>query len=188
MRRFWSSVAAVLFYLVAYLIIDIARVRDCLYANRLQELITYRGLIQRSPVGRRARLFLCLLGVPRPGGFAARFQIFQVLFDTGQIYGNSAVSAYHVRLAGHRRKTAISLVYYVRVIKIMVIDSPDQESAQPIAWTFPVRSVVYASVLRIAAVLGILWDPAGSLQLGHTDSPNQAPGRHRLRAPENEIE
>jgi hypothetical protein len=58
--------------------------------------------------------------------------------------------------------TVISLVYYVRVVKIMVIDSPaqDGDAAKPIAWSFPVGSVVYASVLALAVfVLGILWDP-----------------------------
>jgi NADH:ubiquinone oxidoreductase subunit 2 (subunit N) len=58
--------------------------------------------------------------------------------------------------------TVISLFYYVRVIKIMVIESPAQETegAAPISWSFPVGSLVYASVMALVVfVLGVLWDP-----------------------------
>ena len=99
-------------------------------------------------------LFLfSLLGVPPLVGFAAKFQIFRVLFDAGQIYASKSLflsnTMYALLIIGGIN-TVISLVYYVRVIKIMVIDSPEPESAGPIALSFPVGSVVYASVLAVA--------------------------------------
>jgi NADH-quinone oxidoreductase subunit N len=111
-------------------------------------------------------LFLfSLLGLPPLAGFAAKFQIFRVLFDAGQIYAPKSTmlstTMFALLIIGGIN-TVISLFYYVRVIKIMVIDSPEKDSgaSSPVTWSFPAGSVVYASVLALAVVaMGILWDP-----------------------------
>jgi NADH-quinone oxidoreductase subunit N len=163
-----EGVGAVLFYLVAYLVMNIGAFAIVAFIRNKtgsEELTVYKGLIQRSPVMAVALslFFFSLLGVPPLVGFAAKFQIFRVLFDAGQIYASKSVflsaTMYTLLIVGGIN-TVISLVYYVRVIKIMVIDSPEPNSSGPIALSFPVGSVVYASVLAVAVfVLGILWDP-----------------------------
>jgi NADH-quinone oxidoreductase subunit N len=162
-----EGVGAVLFYLIAYLVMNLGAFAIVAFIRNKtgsEELSTYRGLIQRSPIMAVALgLFIfSLLGVPPLVGFAAKFQIFRVLFDAGQIYASKSAllsnTMFALLIIGGIN-TVISLVYYVRVIKIMVIDSPEQDAGQPIAWSFPVGSVVYASVLAVAVlVLGILWD------------------------------
>lgn len=165
-----EGIGAVLFYLVAYLVMNLGAFAIVAFIRNKtgsEELSTYRGLIQRSPIMAVALglFFFSLLGVPPLVGFAAKFQIFRVLYDAGQIYATKSVllsnTMFALLIIGGIN-TVISLVYYVRVIKIMVIDSPveDAGSARPITWSFPVGSVVYASVLALAVfVLGILWDP-----------------------------
>jgi NADH:ubiquinone oxidoreductase subunit 2 (subunit N) len=106
-----------------------------------------------------------LLGLPPLVGFAAKFQIFRVLYDAGQIYATKSVllsnTMFALLIIGGIN-TVISLIYYVRILKIMVIDSPvhDSPTADQVSWSFPIGSVVYASVLGLSVfVLGILWDP-----------------------------
>ena len=165
-----EGVAAVLFYLVAYLTMNLGAFAIVAFIRNKtgsEELSTYRGLIQRSPViAVLMGVFLfSLLGLPPLVGFAAKFQIFRVLFDAGQIYASKAAllsnTMFALLIIGGIN-TVISLFYYVRVIKIMVIDAPEKEAGvmSPIAWSFPAGSVVYASVLALAVfALGILWDP-----------------------------
>ena len=125
--------SAVLFYLVAYLVMNIGAFAIVAFIRNKtgsEELSAYKGLIQRSPIMAVALslFFFSLLGVPPLVGFAAKFQIFRVLFDAGQIYASKSVflsgTMYALLIIGGIN-TVISLVYYVRVIKIMVIDSPD---------------------------------------------------------------
>ncbi|HEV8063155.1 MAG TPA: NADH-quinone oxidoreductase subunit N [Gemmataceae bacterium] len=165
-----EGVGAVLFYLVAYLVMNLGAFAVIAFIRNKtgsEELSTYRGLIQRSPImAVTLGLFICsLLGLPPLVGFAAKFQIFRVLFDAGQIYATKSQmlsnTMFALLIIGGIN-TVISLIYYVRVLKIMVIDSPvqDSETPGPISWSFPVGSVVYATVLALAVfVLGILWDP-----------------------------
>jgi NADH-quinone oxidoreductase subunit N len=165
-----EGVGAVLFYLVAYLVMNLGAFAVVAFIRNKtgsEELSTYRGLIQRSPImAVTLGLFICsLLGLPPLVGFAAKFQIFRVLFDAGQIYATKSAmlstTMYALLIIGGIN-TVISLIYYVRILKIMVIDSPVQDSptSGPVSWSFPVGSVVYASVLGLGVlVLGILWDP-----------------------------
>jgi NADH-quinone oxidoreductase subunit N len=165
-----EGVAAVLFYLVAYLAMNLGAFAIVAFIRNKtgsEELSTYRGLIQRSPViAVIMGLFLfSLLGLPPLAGFAAKFQIFRVLFDAGQIYAPKSTmlstTMFALLIIGGIN-TVISLFYYVRVIKIMVIDSPEKDlgASSPVTWSFPAGSVVYASVLALAVVaMGILWDP-----------------------------
>jgi NADH-quinone oxidoreductase subunit N len=130
-----------------------------------EEISTYRGLIQRSPVmAVTLVLFLfSLVGVPPLVGFAAKFQIFRVLFDAGQLYADKSIlmsNTMYALLVIGGINTVISLVYYVKVIKVVVIDNPEGITEQSGTLSFPIGSVVYASVMAVATfVLGILWDP-----------------------------
>src|SRR5205807_8342771 len=72
---------------------------------------------------------------------------------SGTMYGLLAIGCLN---------TVLSLVYYINVLKVMVLERPPEESegTLPRPLAIPTGSVVYASLLAVAVlVLGILWDP-----------------------------
>jgi NADH-quinone oxidoreductase subunit N len=186
-----EGVSAVLFYLVAYLVMNLgafAVVAFIRNSTGSEELSTYRGLVQKSPImAVTLALFLfSLVGVPPLVGFAAKFQIFRVLYDAGQTYAGQSTllsSTMFALLIIGGINTVISLFYYVRVVKIMVIESPVQETpgASPAGLSFSVGALVYATVMALAVfVLGILWGPLagyatkGMQRFAQTTTPARA--------------
>jgi NADH:ubiquinone oxidoreductase subunit 2 (subunit N) len=101
-------------------------------------------------------------------GFAAKFQIFWALFDAGQIYSRQGApglsfTMYALLVIG-AINTVISLVYYIKVLKVMAVESPVPDvSGRPAA---PLRvswaAAFYSSLMAAAVLLlGILpnWYP-----------------------------
>jgi NADH-quinone oxidoreductase subunit N len=157
-----EGAGAVLFYLIAYLFMNLGAFAIVAFLRNQtgsEELDSFRGLVQRSPllVVTFGFFLFSLIGVPPLAGFAAKFQIFRVLFDAGGIYSGKApaVSAtmYALLVIGGIN-TVISLVYYIRVLKVMVLDRPPSEDKDLPAARFrlPLGSAVYATLLA-AAVL-----------------------------------
>src|SRR6185369_6191529 len=86
-----DGAAAVLFYLVAYLFMNLGAFAVVAFLRNQtgsEDLSSFRGLVRRSPVMvvTLAVFLLSLLGMPPLAGFAAKFQIFRVLFEGGQHY------------------------------------------------------------------------------------------------------
>ena len=103
-----------LFYLVAYLFMNLGAFAVVAFLRNQtgsEDLADFRGLVRRSPwmVVTLAIFLLSLLGIPPLVGFAAKFQIFSVLFDAGQTLQQhrEAVDCrprlHHVCPAGDRR-------------------------------------------------------------------------------------
>jgi NADH-quinone oxidoreductase subunit N len=165
-----EGAGAVLFYLIAYLLMNLGAFAVVAFLRNLtgsEELDSYRGLIQRSPIMvlTLGCFLFSLVGIPPLVGFAAKFQIFRVIFDAAKIYSGNAPGLssmmYGLLLIGGLN-TVISLVYYVRVIKVMALDRllENVEDREPVPLPTPAGSAIYASLLALAVfVLGILWDP-----------------------------
>jgi NADH-quinone oxidoreductase subunit N len=166
-----EGAAAVLFYLVAYLVMNLGAFAVVAFLrNRTgsEELHTFRGLAYRAPVLVIALAFclLSLLGMPPLAGFAAKFQIFQALFDAGNTYVAEGMSGlgylmYALLVIGGLN-SVVSLFYYIKVLKVMVLEKPleEVEGREPAPLSIPLGSSVYAMVLAgLLVVLGILWDP-----------------------------
>jgi len=93
-----EGAAAVLFYLIAYLFMNLGAFAIVAFLRNLtgsEDLSTYRGLVYRAPVLviTLGVFLLSLLGLPPLAGFAAKFQIFSALFHAGNDYtaaGNPA--------------------------------------------------------------------------------------------------
>ena len=106
-----EGAGAVLFYLVAYLFMNLGAFAVVAFFRNQTGRRTWPltgALIQRSPSGHRAVsiFLLSLLGMPPLAGFPAKFQIFSVLYHAGQTYsaGSDPGLGYdHVRPAGDRR-------------------------------------------------------------------------------------
>jgi NADH-quinone oxidoreductase subunit N len=166
-----EGVAAVLFYLVAYLFMNLGAFAVVAFLrNRTgsEDLSTMRGLIYRSPVMvvTLAVFLLSLLGLPPLAGFAAKFQIFAALFEAGGMYSDQgqralAITMYALLVIGGIN-TVFSLIYYVRVLKVMILDQPVEvvEGREPAPLPVPAGDALYAGLLAVVIfVLGIFWNP-----------------------------
>jgi NADH-quinone oxidoreductase subunit N len=166
-----EGASAVLFYLIAYLFMNLGAFAIVAFLRNLtgsEDMRSYRGLVQRAPVlvVTLGFFLFSLVGVPPLAGFAAKFQIFRVLFDAGKLYSANGAPGMSMAMYGllviGGLNTVISLVYYVRVLAIMILDKPLEEVEGRPAAPLPVSAgtAVYASLLAAAVlVLGILWDP-----------------------------
>jgi NADH-quinone oxidoreductase subunit N len=192
-----EGVSAVLFYLIVYLLMNLGAFACVAFLRNQtgsEDLSSFRGLIYRSPllVIVFAFFLLSLLGLPPLAGFAAKFQIFQVLYDSAQLHALNASrwsmlsgqpgipDTVYSQLAGHAASetnlsyalygllvvggvnTVFSVVYYLKIMKVMVLDKPldEVEGRAPQPFEVPALSALYGSVLAAAVlIVGILWNP-----------------------------
>jgi NADH-quinone oxidoreductase subunit N len=166
-----EGAAAVLFYLVAYLLMNLGAFAIVAFLRNLtgsEDVQSFRGLVQRAPVLviTLGFFFFSLIGLPPLVGFMAKFQVFMALFKAGNLYSSlhapgMATAMYGLLVIGGIN-TVISLVYYIRVLAIMILDKPLEEVEGRAPAPLPVSpgSAVYASLLAAATlVLGIFWNP-----------------------------
>jgi NADH-quinone oxidoreductase subunit N len=168
-----EGASAIFFYLIAYLFMNLgafAMVAFLRNQTGSEELSSYRGLVQRAPV--MVILFsiflLSLLGIPPLAGFAAKFQIFSVLFDAGRSYTAAAQPGlgflmYALLVIGGLN-TVISAVYYLTVMKVMILDRPLEEvdARPPARLPLAAGSAVYGSLLAaMIFIVFLAWQPLG---------------------------
>jgi NADH-quinone oxidoreductase subunit N len=166
-----EGAAAVLFYLVGYLFMNLgafAVVAFLRRETRSEDLADYRGLVRRSPwmVITLSVFLLSLLGIPPLVGFAAKFQVFWVLYRSGQAHMVSdqtglGLFLYGLLLVGGLN-TVVSAVYYVKVMKVMILDErvEDVEGREPTVLPERFPAVVFATVVALAVfLLGIVVNP-----------------------------
>jgi NADH-quinone oxidoreductase subunit N len=166
-----DGAAAVLFYLVVYLAMNLgafAVVAFLRNATGSEDLRDFRGLVQRSPVMviTLAVFLLSLLGLPPLAGFAAKFQIFAVLYQSADMHAEAGrqglgVTLYALLIIGGLN-TVLSLFYYVKVLKVMTLDRSVEEvegrAAEPLIT--PAAQNIYAAVLALLILaLGVFWNP-----------------------------
>jgi len=166
-----EGAGAVLFYLVAYLFMNLgafAMVAFLRNETGSEDLSAFRGMIQRSPlvVIMLAICLLSLLGLPPLVGFAAKFQIFSVLYDSAQTYNQHRQTNLGVILFGllviRGLNTVLSLLYYIKVLKVMVLEKPLEEVEGRPVQQLPLPWLVglYATLLGAVVLgLGIIWGP-----------------------------
>src|SRR5579875_2903266 len=162
---------AVLFYLAAYLFMNLGAFAVVAYLRNetgSEELDDYRGLIRRSPwmVVTLSIFLLSLLGIPPLVGFAAKFQIFSVLWNVSQAWyqqGDAGMGAilFGLLIVGGVN-TVLSAMYYIKVMKVMILEgkAEDLEGREPVRLREPIPTIAYSLLLALAVfVLGILWAP-----------------------------
>jgi NADH-quinone oxidoreductase subunit N len=164
------GLSAVLFYLVAYLFMNLGAFAVVAFLRNVtgsEDLSSYRGLVQRSPVMVITLGFFLfsLLGLPPLAGFAAKFQIFRVLYEAAGIYRDKSdmlsYTMYALLVIGGLN-TVLSVFYYVKVLKVMILDRPLDESAGPTPAPLPVPlgSAAFASAIAMLVLgIGVLWGP-----------------------------
>jgi NADH-quinone oxidoreductase subunit N len=166
-----EGVAAVLFYLIAYLFMNLGAFAMIAFLRNetgSEDLNDFRGLVRRSPwmVVLLSIFLLSLLGIPPLVGFAAKFQIFSMLWKTSQHYYASGEAGLGATLFGllivGGLNTVFSAVYYLKVMKVMILEvrAEDMEGKEPQPLREPVPNILYGCLIALALlVLGVLFDP-----------------------------
>jgi NADH-quinone oxidoreductase subunit N len=136
------ALEALVFYLVIYLFMNlgafavVALIRNQI---RSEDLKDYSGLIRRNPLltVAMAVFLLSLTGIPPLAGFAAKWSIIYVLFEA-ELYWLLAVIL---------ANTVFSAFYYVKVLRVMILDEPPESAP---SWTVLRPAAVFCSVLVAA--------------------------------------
>ena len=159
-----------LFYLIAYLFMNLGAFAIVAFLRNQtgsEDLSSYRGLISRSPVMTvlLAIFLLSLLGMPPLAGFVAKLRIFMVVFDAGRNYTAAGQpilgDTLYALLAIGALNTALSAVYYIKVLKVMILDRSveDVDGRPPATLSVPAASALYGSILAVMVLaIGIAFD------------------------------
>jgi NADH-quinone oxidoreductase subunit N len=167
-----NAIAALALYIAIYLLMNLgAFAVIAFYRNALgsEEISDYSGLVRRSPVIviMFALILFSLVGLPPLAGFLGKFAVFAALTDAWKQTGNGYLLTLLV-LGG--LNTAVSLFYYLRVVKVMTIDpeldsSPGATSVPFLATTFVVILVIPIVTLLVYADTLNDWTQAAARQL-----------------------
>lgn len=129
-----AAIHGLLFYLVAYLIMNLGAFVVVVYLeNRTgtDRIDAYRGLVYRAPllVTVMAILLFSLTGLPPTVGFIGKILIFGAVIKEGIASPDIGIFYYILALAG-AVNTAISLSYYMSILKVMVLQTPEGKMAE----------------------------------------------------------
>ncbi|HEX4412697.1 MAG TPA: NADH-quinone oxidoreductase subunit N [Lacipirellulaceae bacterium] len=139
-----EAVAALLFYLMAYLFMNLGAFAIVAFLRNTlgtEEIADYAGLIRSAPFTAVTftTILISLVGIPPMIGFMGKFAIFNSLV----VAGGFPMIALLV-IAGIN--TAISLVYYLRVAKVMCIDAPPADRGPVWIGVLPVVFMIIIAV------------------------------------------
>ncbi len=146
-----AALASMAFYASVYLFMNlgafavVAFLRNTLHS---EEIADYAGLVRRAPITVVcfSVMLISLIGLPPLAGFVGKLLIFYYLVQA-KLWTVLLVAGLN---------TAISLYYYLRVIKVMTID-PEPANPRPVNVSFIPGTYVVAMTLPLL-VLGIWWD------------------------------
>jgi NADH-quinone oxidoreductase subunit N len=146
-----NAVAAMGLYLGIYLFMNLgafAFVAFLRNATGSEQIADYAGLVRRSPgltVCMTIILF-SLVGLPPLAGFAAKFAVFARLFDARLL----------TLLVIGGLNTVLSLFYYLRVVRVMIISPERAERPAPVIplWSIP---GAYCAVLTVPLLALFVW-------------------------------
>jgi NADH-quinone oxidoreductase subunit N len=163
-----QAASAVLYYLVAYLVMNlgafavVAMVRN---ATGRENLEAFRGLVWRSPVlAVTMALFLfSLLGFPPLAGFAGKFQVFAAIYDAGRsasAAGQAVLgTAFYALLGVGAVNTALSAYYYLKVVRMMVLEPLPESPGTAVPGPSPSASGYLTALAALLVALGVVWNP-----------------------------
>jgi len=156
-----QAVAGLVIYLIVYVFMNIGAFAVVAFIRNTigsEEIADYSGLVRSSPgiaICFTLMLF-SLVGLPPLAGFIGKFAIFASLAEGFSITGQAYLM---VLLVVGGLNTAISLFYYLRVVRVMTIDDPPD----PLPATLPLGqsgSGIFVFLLTIpTAVLIVAWEP-----------------------------
>jgi NADH-quinone oxidoreductase subunit N len=151
---------SIMIYMLIYVVMNLGSFLVVILvaeATGSESILDYRGLAKRHPLAATAfAIFLfSLTGIPPFAGFVGKWYLFVAVLDRvpgpgGNWYATLAIIG--------ALNSAVSLYYYVRVIRAMFIDVPYAEPKQA-----PATPVMYQVLLSASAVavlvFGLWWTP-----------------------------
>jgi NADH-quinone oxidoreductase subunit N len=153
-------VAGLAIYIAVYLFMNLgafAVVAFLRNAMRSEEIADYAGLVRRCPltVVCFCLILFGLVGLPPLSGFIGKFAIFASLVDGWQSVEAAGQPGFYLLLllVVGGINTALSLFYYLRVVKVMTID--DEPADRP--------PLVYSDVSLAGAYLWLITLPTAGL-------------------------
>jgi NADH-quinone oxidoreductase subunit N len=159
-----EAVAALMFYLVVYVFMNLGAFAIVAFLRNAigsEEIADYAGLVRSAPVTSVAltTILVSLIGLPPLVGFVGKFAIFSALVTASGPWMITLLV-----IAGIN--TAISLIYYLRVAKVVCIDPPPADRGPVSLGVVP---VTYVLVVAVPVLLyGIL--PSRILELARAAS------------------
>jgi NADH-quinone oxidoreductase subunit N len=159
------AIAALAIYMAVYLFMNLAAFAVVAFlrnAMRSEDLADYAGLVRRAPltvICFAAALF-SLIGLPPLSGFVGKFAIFAALVDGFQKVEGAGQPGFYLLLllVVGGLNTAISLFYYLRVVKVMTIDDEPRERL-PLAFSDVSLGGAFLWVITLpTALLIVSWN------------------------------
>jgi NADH-quinone oxidoreductase subunit N len=147
-----DALAALLLYVGFYLFMNLgafAIVAFLRNAMQSEEIADYAGLIRTAPVVTVAMVVILfsLIGLPPLAGFIGKFFIFYSLVEAG-----GTLMMFLLVVGGIN--TVLSLVYYLRVAKVMCIDT-ESDTRGPVS--LGLVPVFYAAIVAAPLVVFGIW-------------------------------
>jgi NADH-quinone oxidoreductase subunit N len=159
------AVAALAIYMAVYLFMNLAAFAVVAFlrnAMRTEDVNDFAGLIRRSPL-----TVICfsltlfgLIGLPPLSGFIGKFAIFAALVDGYQKLESAGLPGSYLLwlLVIGGLNTAISLWYYLRVVKVMTIDDEPRDRS-PLAFSDVSLGGAFLWLITLpTALLIVSWD------------------------------
>ena len=145
--------AALIVYLGVYLFMNfgafaiVAFVRN---ARGSESIADYAGMVRRSPAVAVAMavILFSLVGLPPLAGFSAKFAAFAALLDA---------KMYLLLIIGGLN-TVLSLFYYLRVVKVMMMEAEPEGQPAPDVPLFSVPGVCAVVLAGTMFLLFVCWD------------------------------
>jgi NADH-quinone oxidoreductase subunit N len=143
-----DAIAALVFYLAVYVFMNLGAFAIVAFlrgAIGSEEIADYAGLIRSCPVVSVAlvAILISLIGIPPMAGFVGKFAVFAALVDAG---GPLMIGL--LVIAGVN--TVISLIYYLRVARVVAMD-PEPETRGPV--TLGLLPTAYILLVAVPVVV-----------------------------------
>jgi NADH-quinone oxidoreductase subunit N len=152
------GIASVVFYLVAYVITNLAAFGIVAAFGRVtgsDEISAYAGLSRRSPWLALAMLvaFLSLSGMPPFGGFVVKFAVFAAAVQANQVW---------LAVIGVLN-SIVGLYYYLTVLKVVYLDrSEDEEKPLPVTRSYATALIVLTIGIILIGTVFAPWFSAST--------------------------
>lgn len=160
------AVSAVAVYLAVYLFMNLGAFAVVAFLRNAigsEEIKDYSGLLRRCPVVVvcLAMILFGLVGLPPLSGFLGKFAIFAALAEG---YRATSQNYLILLLVVGGVNTALSLFYYLRVVKVMTIDAEIDPDRGPVTLGLVSWQGLFVVLLTLpTAVLIIWWDKLNTL-------------------------
>jgi NADH-quinone oxidoreductase subunit N len=161
------AAASLAIYLSVYLFMNLgafAVVAFLRNAMRSESIADYAGLLRRCPgiAICFAAMLLSLIGLPPLAGFLGKFAVFAAVADGFQFTSQPYLMAL---LVGGGLNTAISLFYYLRIVKLMTMD-PEPEGRTDFSLPIGSPAGIFICLLTVPTVILIIfWDPLNRMAI-----------------------